>query len=75
MKKKKRSPILAPPPSSLDILTETEAASLLSLEPRTLRVWRAKRAIPFLRITAKVIRYRRSDIDGWLLRHRVAVAA
>ena len=53
------------------LLTEKEAANLLSVEPRTLRLWRTTRGLPHLKITGKVIRYRRADLDGWLDRCRV----
>lgn len=58
-----------------EILTDPQAAQLLSVEQRTLREWRVKRGLPHMRITAKVIRYRRSDIERWLDRRRVAMAA
>ena len=60
---------------SADLLTEIQAAEILAVEPRTLRLWRATRGLPYLRITPQVIRYRRSDLDAWLARHLVAVAA
>ncbi len=55
-----------------DILTEPEAAELLSVEPRTLRLWRHTRGLPHYKLTAKVIRYRRGDLIGWMDRCRVA---
>jgi hypothetical protein len=42
------------------------------IEPRTLRLWRRNRGLPFLKLTKKVIRYRKADVDGWLDQHRVA---
>jgi excisionase family DNA binding protein len=58
-----------------DILTDRDAAALLGVQERTLRLWRQTRGLPFIRITSKVVRYRRADIDGWLARRRVAIAA
>jgi excisionase family DNA binding protein len=55
-----------------ELLTDRQAAEILAVEPRTLRLWRHTRGLPHIRITSKVIRYRRSDLDGWLNRHRVA---
>ena len=43
------------------------------LDPRLLRLWRRKRGLPHIKLTAKVIRYRKSDLDGWLAQHRVQV--
>jgi excisionase family DNA binding protein len=62
-------------PAAAELLTDTQAAELLSVEPRTLRLWRHSRGLPHLRITSKVIRYRRADLDAWLARHLVAIAA
>jgi excisionase family DNA binding protein len=58
-----------------DLLTDTEAAALLSVEPRTLRLWRHTRGLPHIRLTSKVIRYRRCDLDAWLGRHFVQIRA
>lgn len=57
-----------------ELLTDLEAAALLSVEPRTLRLWRNTRGLPHIRLTSKVIRYRRPDIDAWLGRHYVATS-
>ena len=58
-------------PNPAQLLTEAEAAEILSVEPRTLRLWRNTRGLPHLKITNKVVRYRRGDLDGWLDRCRV----
>ncbi len=55
-----------------DILTDETLAAELHIEPRTLRLWRNKRGLPHIKITSKVIRYRRKDIDSWLAEHRLA---
>jgi excisionase family DNA binding protein len=60
------------PAASRDILNETQAAELLGVQPRTCRLWRKTRGLPHIRITAKEIRFRRSDIDAWLAGLRVA---
>lgn len=58
-----------------DILDDAQLAAMLRIEPRTLRLWRQTRALPFIRLTPKVIRYRRVDVDGWLARRTVAITA
>ena len=58
-----------------DILDDPQLAAMLHIEPRTLRLWRQTRALPFIRLTPKVIRYRRSDIDRWLAGRTVAISA
>lgn len=55
-------------------LTEAEAAAFLRQKPRTLRLWRRTRALPHLKLTAKTILYRRSDLEGWLERQRTVIA-
>jgi excisionase family DNA binding protein len=57
-----------------ELLTdETAAAYIGGIESRTVREWRMKRGLGFLRITPKVIRIRKSDLDRWLSRHAVAI--
>jgi DNA-binding transcriptional MerR regulator len=58
-----------------DLLTDNELAPMLSVEPRTLRLWRNTRGLPFIRITSKVIRYRRTDVNAWMDRQRTVIAA
>ena len=55
------------------ILTDETAAALLAVEPRTVREWRAKRGLPFIRITPKVVRIRRADLDKWMAKRQVAM--
>jgi excisionase family DNA binding protein len=49
-----------------DILTEEQAAELLGIQPRTCRLWRKTRGLPYIKLTQKEIRFRRLDIDQWL---------
>jgi excisionase family DNA binding protein len=56
------------------LLDDQQAAAYLITTPRTLREWRARRGLPFIRITSKVIRFRKNDLDAWLERRRVAIA-
>ena len=60
--------------SSREIFDDASAAAYIGgIKARTIREWRARRGLPFIRITAKTIRIRRSDLDEWLARHRVAM--
>ena len=56
------------------LLTNSEAADLLGLSPRTLESWRAAHPKPvgpkFLRI-GRSIRYRPADVNGYLTRRTV----
>lgn len=49
------------------LLTTDQAASYLSFERRTLEGWRHRGGgPPFVRVSARGVRYRRSDLDGWI---------
>jgi hypothetical protein len=56
-----------------EIFDDTSAAAYVGgIKPRAIREWRTRRGLPFIRITAKVCRIRRADLDKWLAQHRVA---
>jgi len=55
-----------------DLMNEIQAAEYLQITPRTCREWRSRRGLPALKPTAKITRYRKSDIDDWLARSRVS---
>lgn len=48
------------------IFDEKQAADYLKQKPRTIRLWRRTRGLPFYRLTSKVVLFRKSDIDAWL---------
>jgi excisionase family DNA binding protein len=56
-----------------NLMTDEEAAAYLSITQRTLRLWRSTRGLPHLKLTSKIIRYRKTDLDGWLEQHHVAI--
>jgi hypothetical protein len=57
-----------------EVFNDSQAGAYLGgVAPRLLRLWRRTRGLPHLKLTAKVIRYRKSDLDGWLAQHRVQV--
>ena len=58
-----------------EYLTDSDLATLLAVKERTLRLWRNTRSLPFIRVSSRVIRYRRTDVDQWMARRRVAIAA
>ena len=49
---------------------EKEAAAYLGLSVRTLQNWRSGRgpypSIPFVKISARCVKYRRADLDAWI---------
>jgi excisionase family DNA binding protein len=55
------------------LLTDESAAVLLGVESRTIRAWRMRLGLPFIRISARVIRIRKADLDRWLAQHLVAI--
>jgi hypothetical protein len=49
------------------LVDEAAAAAILGLPPRTLQWWRLKRTgPPFVRMSPRVIRYRRADLARWV---------
>jgi hypothetical protein len=57
-----------------ELLTdETAAAYIGGIEPRTVRTFRMSRGLPFVRITPKVVRIRRADLEKWIARQSVAI--
>ena len=61
--------------SDSELLDDAGAAAFLLTKPRTLRLWRRTRGLPFIRLTSKVIRYCKRDLNGWLDRHSVSITA
>jgi hypothetical protein len=52
---------------------QTAAAYVGDITARAVRDWRTKRGLPFIRITSKVNRIRKCDLDTWLASHQVAI--
>jgi hypothetical protein len=52
---------------------ETCAAYIGGIEPRTVRSFRMTRGLPFVKLSSKVVRIRKVDVDRWLARHAVAI--
>lgn len=55
-------------PAPPERMTVKEAAAYLGLSPATLDTWRSTRTDgpPFLRYSARCVRYRRADLDAWM---------
>ncbi|MGD0075367.1 MAG: helix-turn-helix domain-containing protein [Candidatus Binataceae bacterium] len=54
------------------LLSQTEAAKLLNLKPRTLERWRQKRqGPPWVSYSARCVRYQLSDLNAWLMTRKV----
>lgn len=58
-----------------DILDDKGAAAYLGVEERTIRLWRRTRGLPHIKLTAKVVRIRRADLEKWIGSHLVKTAA
>jgi excisionase family DNA binding protein len=50
------------------------AAYIEGITARTIRDWRSRRGLPFIRITPRAVRIRRSDLGRWLARHQAAIS-
>jgi hypothetical protein len=49
------------------LLNDQQVCAIVGgITPRTLRLWRNTRGFPHLKLSGKVIRYRRTYIDRWL---------
>jgi hypothetical protein len=60
--------------TAAELFTDESASRYVGgVLPRTIRDWRTRRGLPYLRLTSKVIRIRREDLDRWLARHQVAI--
>jgi len=65
---------IQPPDANSTLFTDESAAAYIGgIEPRTVRSYRTRKGLPFIRITAKVIRIRKTDLDKWLAQHLVAI--
>ena len=47
-------------------LNEREAAQFLSIEPRTLRLWRRTRGVPYFSPSKRTILFSRAELLAWL---------
>lgn len=58
------------------LLTETEAADLLSIKPQTLAVWRCNgtNSLKFVRV-GRAIRYRLDHLEEWIEQHTATSVA
>jgi hypothetical protein len=66
--------ILPPSPNAVEIFDDAQAAQYVGgIKPRAIRDWRTHRGLPFLRLTAKTIRIRKTDLDRWLDRQKTAI--
>jgi DNA-binding transcriptional MerR regulator len=61
-------------PATEKLLDDAAAAEILGVEPRTLRLWRNTRRLPFLKISSRVIRYRADDLQRWLDQCRTVIS-
>ena len=65
------SPVADPTPEVFD---DAGACEYLKTNPRMLRKMRRDYGLPFIRLSAKSLRYRREDLRQWLGRHLVAIS-
>lgn len=70
----RRAEAEAEPPASpaSDVLTYQQAAQLLGAPVGTLYSWVHHRRIPHVRLGRRLVRFRRSELLGWLADHEVS---
>ncbi|MGA2763938.1 MAG: helix-turn-helix domain-containing protein [Spirochaetia bacterium] len=54
-----------------DAMNTREAAALLGIAVPTLYAWTAEARIPFYRVSARRLRFDRSEIEAWIRERRV----
>jgi excisionase family DNA binding protein len=61
-------------PSQTELLTTSEAALYLGVTKRTLAAWRSikRYSIPHIKV-GRLVRYRYSDLDEWLISRTVSM--
>jgi excisionase family DNA binding protein len=53
--------------TAVRLLTTDDVAELTGLSVETLAQWRSqKKGMPYVKISRNCVRYRQSDLDGWL---------
>jgi len=58
---------ILPADTTARLLTAEDVAAHTGLSIETLAQWRSqKRGIPYVKISRNCVRYRQSDLDGWL---------
>ncbi len=64
------------PPAREALLDNDAAADHLGVAPRTLEVWRCTRRykIPYFKV-GRLVKYRREDLDAWLVSRAIGVEA
>jgi len=66
--------ISTPPPAG-EVMDSAGACKYIVTNERMLRKMRQEYGLPFIRISTKCLRYRKSDLEQWLARRRVQFAA
>lgn len=64
-------PAPAPVPAGVEWLTPNQAAAHLQVPVRQLQQWRYLKKGPPYSLAGRAVRYRRTDLDAWLIAHRV----
>jgi len=63
-----------PATNAVEIFDDAQAALFVGgISARAIRDWRTRRGLPFLKITNKCIRIRKSDLQAWLNHQRTAI--
>lgn len=57
-----------------EYLKYTQAAVLLNVKVNTLYCWVSRGVIPHVRLSPRVVRFRRKDLDAWLAERSVLPA-
>jgi excisionase family DNA binding protein len=58
----------------VNLLNYGQASQLLNVKVNTLYAWVSRKAIPFVRLSPRVVRFRRAEIDRWMSERSVRPA-
>lgn len=63
-------------PKAKRLLTTNEAGEYLNIAPGTLQNWRSeRRGPPFVTLSARMVRYKLSDLEEWIQKNSTNFAA
>jgi excisionase family DNA binding protein len=59
----------------MELLDYDEAAKLLGVRRGTMYAWVSQRRVPFIRFSARCVRFDRAELQAWVEEHRVKPGA
>ena len=57
------------------LLSYAEVSTLLGVKVGTLYAWTSRKVIPFVRLSPRVVRFKREEIEAWMQQRSVSPVA